>query len=298
MTVEQKKYDSIIRHGKTGTHETVKDGDYVVIWEKLDGANASFMLNEDGTEILCFSRNNLLDASKENNLRGFYQWVQNNINIDCLYSNYIYYGEWLVPHKINYGDNANDFYLFDIYHKENKEYLNEEEVVKESNLLNIKTAPVLKNGIIGKGFTLQEIFDMAGISKLAPDGKGEGIVIKNYSHKHKDGKQVFTKVVTKDFQENNGAKIKIAKVSDPLGEFVDKTVTEARVEKMLLKLVDEGKIPEDYDLEHMGLILKSLGSSVADDIIKEELDELLKIVKGKIGRKVPNIVKEIITKNV
>lgn len=31
-----------------------------------------------------------------------------------------------------------------------------------------------------------------------------------------------------------------------------------------------------------------------EDVIKEELDELIKLVKSKIGKKVPQIVKEVL----
>lgn len=291
----QKKYNSILRHGKSGTHETVKDGEYVVIWEKLDGANSAFCLSKDGTEVLCFSRNKQLD--EHDGLRGFYQWVQKNVKKERLMKNYIYFGEWLVKHKIDYGENANQFYLFDVFNKVSNEFVSETRVCLEGNSLKVKTAPVLADGIVGKDFTLEEIVAMAGKSKLAVDGKGEGIVIKNYSHKHKDGSQVFTKVVTKEFQESNGVKAKVTKTSDAITDFIQQFLTEARVEKMLNKLVDEGKLCENYDITDMGTILKELGSSVADDIIKEESDVLFKVLKQRIGKNVPSVVRNILEKN-
>lgn len=302
--MEWKKYQSIVRHGKTATQETIKDGSHVVVWEKLDGANASFMLNDNG-EIECYSRNTLLSESE--GLRGFYQWVHANIDIDKLNPNYIYYGEWLVRHKIDYGENANKFYLFEIFDKENNEYVGFETLVIDGLWASLDAngdkifdlAPVFLNGVVGKDFTFEDIQSLAGKSTLAPDSIGEGVVIKNYDFKFRDGSQLFTKIVTKEFQEGNGVKSpKIASTApDVLTEFVSKNVTENRIEKMLHKLVDEGKLDEDYSISDMGTILKLLGSSVAEDVLKEELDELVKVVQKRIGRAVPNIVKKVLDKN-
>lgn len=78
-------------------------------------------------------------------------------------------------------------------------------------------------------------------------------------------------------------------------EFVESTVNKARVSKIIHKLVDEGLLNENYTIEDMGVILKNIGTRVFDDVIKEELDELLKMVKSKIGRMLPLIVKEILS---
>lgn len=54
--MEQRKYTSIVRMGHRDTVGVVKEGDYITVYEKLDGANASFSLSVDG-EVLAFSRN-------------------------------------------------------------------------------------------------------------------------------------------------------------------------------------------------------------------------------------------------
>lgn len=48
-----RKYNSILRFGKTGTLESIK-GKEVYITEKLDGANASF--RREGDKLRIFSR--------------------------------------------------------------------------------------------------------------------------------------------------------------------------------------------------------------------------------------------------
>jgi hypothetical protein len=59
-------------------------------------------------------------------------------------------------------------------------------------------------------------------------------------------------------------------------------------------MVDEGILEEDYAIENMGVILKNAGSKVYEDVMKEELDELLKKVKSNIGRMLPQVVKEVL----
>src|SRR5690606_27169428 len=116
------------------------------------------------------------------------------------------------------------------------------------------------------------------------------------------GNQVFVKLVSDEFREVK--KQKPPKDPSKISEeqmFVNTTVTEARVDKFLHKLVDEGILDENWGIEDMGVILKNLGKVILDDIIKEESDMLpkdydRKLVKKSIGKTLPKIVKEIIYK--
>ena len=49
-------------------------GDYIVIQEKIDGANAAIRYDFKTDNIVAQSRKNILDI--KNNLRGFYEWTQ------------------------------------------------------------------------------------------------------------------------------------------------------------------------------------------------------------------------------
>jgi hypothetical protein len=55
-------------------------------------------------------------------------------------------------------------------------------------------------------------------------------------------------------------------------ELANSIVTEARVKKILLKLIDEGLIPENLTPKDMGLIMKNLPKRVYEDVLKEELE--------------------------
>lgn len=283
---EMKKYQSIVRHGKKGTHLTLEDGSDIVIMEKLDGANASFLIG-DG-KLRCFSRNTELDPS--NTLRGFYEWVQSLTKEQQPREGLILFGEWLCRHKLDYGENENKFYLFDVYDTEKEEYLSFDEVSNVADQLDLLLVPVF---YAGKFQSMEHILSFVGKSELGE--KGEGVVVKNYSYRDRYGKQLFTKFVSDEFSEmQNVKKQKIKTQADALDEFVNNTVTKARVQKILHKLVDEDIIKEDYAIEDMGSILKGFGSRIVDDVIEEELDVLLKVLKQKISRKVPSVVKEVL----
>ncbi|MBM7598261.1 hypothetical protein JOC34_000618 [Virgibacillus halotolerans] len=281
-----KKYSKIVRHGKSSTHLTIEGNPEIVVMEKFDGANASFKL-EDGT-VKSFSRNKELDEN--DNLRGFREWVQDNVETNRILSEYIYYGEWLVRHKLDYGDNERQFYLFDIYDERSEEYLPIHVIKAESKRLGLNLAPVFYEGEFQ---SLDHINSFVGESKLGDIG--EGVVVKNYNYKDKFGDQVFTKIVSDQFAEKaQTKKQKLPQNTNELDDFVDTYLTKPRVEKMLHKLVDEGILDEEYDISDTGVILKNSGSRIIDDILEEESDSLIKIVKKKIGKKYPSVVKEVI----
>lgn len=292
---EMKKYTDVVRLGHRTTEGVLTADDYVVVYEKLDGANASFTLNAESNEMEAFSRNRKLD--NENNLRGFYEYVQ-KIDPEGLNSKYIYFGEWLVKHKVDYGVNKNEFYLFDIYNKKEGVYLSHVAVVAEAFRLGLTLAPILYAGKY-RGF--DHLQNFVGRSALANElAGGEGVVVKNVSYRDNFGKQLFVKVVSDSFREMQPQKAP----RDPANlnaeqTFVRTFATKGRVDKLLRKMVDEGVIEEKFDLSDMGVILSHLGGRVYDDLIKEESDSLPqdfeeKAVRKAIGKFVPVLVREII----
>ncbi len=281
---EQKKYQSITRYGKSNNEISARGN--IVIWEKIDGANASFM--RDGDTIRTFSRNQELTG--EDGLGGFRKWVLENINARKLEVGLLYFGEWTNRHKIDYGLNEKKFYLFDVYETNLERYLPLNDIKAEANIIGLELAPIFYEG---EYISEEHLQSFVGKSMLAPDGVGEGIVVKNYGYVDKHGNQHFTKIVSKHFQEISGVKVKEMKSkSDVVSQFIETTVTPARIEKMLFKLVDEGKLGEDFAIEDMGTILKLLGNSVFEDVMKEEQDVLMKAVQSRFGKAVPSKVRE------
>ena len=281
---EQKKYQSIERYGKSNNEITARGS--IVVWEKIDGANASFM--RVGDELKTFSRNQELTG--EDGLGGFRKWVLESINVDRVLEGVLYFGEWTNRHKINYGEHEKNFFLYDVYDIKAERYLGIDSIRAEAFHLGLVLAPIFYEGEFVSEEHLQSF---VGKSMLAPDGVGEGVVVKNYEYFDKHGNQHFTKIVSKHFQEISGVKVKEMKSKpDVVTSFIQDTVTTARIEKMLYKLIDEGKLKEDFAIEDMGAILKLLGNSIFEDVMKEEADVLHKAVASRFGKAVPAKVRE------
>lgn len=296
---EIKKYTDVVRYGKSSTQGVIQEGDIISITEKIDGANASFCIdNENALGVSCYSRNNLL--TEENRLRGYYDWILDNIVPikEELNPNYRYFGEWLVKHKVIYKEeNYYKFYLFSIWDDEKQMYLSDEIVRSEAERLGLLTVEYF---YYGKYISFEHLMSFVGKSELTEEpNTGEGIVVKNVSYFDNYGRQVFVKLVSDKFREvQQQKKPKNPNVDSKVIETIKSVLTKARVSKLIHKLVDEGLLKEDFSIEDMGTILKELKDRPYQDIMKEE-PELIgnieeKIIKRTIGKNIPNIVKEVL----
>ncbi|MCA1800606.1 MAG: RNA ligase family protein [Actinobacteria bacterium] len=296
-----RKYESIKRMGHRDSHGVLQEGDVIAVWEKLDGSNASFKLV--GGEIHAFSRNLPLD--EENDLNGFYQWTQ-TLDKEKITPGITYYGEWVIPHKVDYGENARQFYLFDVWQPKvygiggkGYEYAGTWEVVFEAEELGINLAPLLYVGHYKGHAHLQSL---VGRSALATDPtKGEGIIIKNHNYLNKQGSYVWLKMVSESFAE-------VKKVKPPRDPALDNEATRlarecttlTRVEKAVERLIERDDIPrEDFEMTNMGKLIPVVGEEVAIDIIAEEAPEdydeqYLKDVRRMLGKLVPGHLRKII----
>ena len=294
MSEAQRKYTDIIRLGHRDSAGVVVEGSYITVYEKLDGANASF--KRVGNEVIAFSRNTQL--SPENNLRGFYGWTQ-EIRPEWLSDGVIYYGEWLVKHKVDYGQHAGTFYLFDTYSEVNNTYAPTSFVVAEAARLKIAIAPIL---YAGPYVSYEHLTSLVGRSALAASATGgEGIVVKNVEYFDRFGRQTFVKLVSDSFREMQPQKApRDPNVESPETFFAKTFLTPGRVDKLTHKLVDEGVITEAFGLEDMGVILRELGNRVYDDLLKEEADALPdgydeKALRRAVGKTLPALVKAVIS---
>lgn len=297
---EIKKYMDIVRYGKSNTKDVLNKGDYISITEKIDGANASFTLDEENPlQVSCYSRNKALN--KGNTLQGFYGWINENIVPikDKLNPNYRYIGEWLVKHKVAYKDEYyKQFYLFSIWDDKTEEYLSDNIVLEEAHRLDLNTVPYFYMGEFESYEQLTEYIGKSNMT-LRPN-EGEGIVVKNANYKDKYSKQCFVKLVSEKFAEVQKQKLpKNPNVNSKEIELIKTVLTKPRVEKLMYKLVDENLITkEDFAIESMGKLLKLLGDRIIEDMIKEEQDILGNIedkkLKKNVGKILPSIIKEIL----
>ena len=275
-----KKYDSIPRYGKQGTRDIL--GTEVVVMEKLDGANASFGII-DG-ELKMFSRNQELD--EHNTLRGFYDWVKQNVDAGKLFVSTIYFGEWLVPHTVHYKKEAQGkFYLFDIYDVKTETYLDWNITVQAAKHLKLRTPEVFFRGEL---HSMTDVDRYLGQSELTEiPNTGEGIVVKDY-----EGQQ-FVKIVSDKFKETKSIKQPSLDRTD-IGTLIDSVLTPQRVEKLIHKKIDLGLLPAELDITDTGNVLKALSSDVVNDIFEEEMHVFLDMLRKKISKKTPIVVRELL----
>lgn len=282
-----KKYKSILRVGSEET-DFLNSEMFIVAFEKLDGGNVSFK-KENGL-LKLYSR--VVELMPHEGFRGFRQWAEDNIDLSKLVEGKQYYGEWLVPHKIKYNvENINSFYLYDVLGTDGF-YEGINSVRDVSKILSINMAPVFYEGLF---IDYAHLSSFVGKSELGLTG--EGIVIKAYDYRDRRGKQVFLKMVTDEFKEAKRTRIrKESETVDFLNEFVNDVLTEARVSKQLHKYIDDGLLDENFSSKDIGKILQILGISMFEDIMKEEAYQIEKYLKKKIGKKVPNVLIEVMKK--
>ena len=266
----------------------------LVVQEKLDGSNASFTV--DNGELQCFSRRKKLNEKET--LNGFYGWVHENIQEDVFdfLEDYIIFVEWLVKHKIQYKEECyKEFYVFDVYDKEEEAYLSLKNMHRIASYLELKTVKTL---LIAEPsyhlniLTPQDIQDLVGKSDMTvKPNTGEGIVIKYLDGKseHED----YYKIVSNEFKEFNRQKMKTEiKNNDSVADYA---MTRARMEKMIFRAIEEGRLSEDnIELENFGPIMKEVGQDFVDDIMEEEKDNMLKIIEKQIKKTMPHILREIL----
>lgn len=293
-----KKYKSTIVYGHSPS-SVFEKGDIISITEKIDGSNGSFEKddNED-IGISCYSRREKLD--NENNLRGFYQYVTDNITPikDILHDDYLYFGEFLCSHKVKYKKEVyNQYYLFAIWDKTKRVYLEDKEVFKEASRLGLETPEIFYYGEYISYEHLMSFVGKSNITKVLNDG--EGIVIKGL-HTYKGYNQLYSfKIVADKYVETKKQRVRSPKqINIALSERVQATLTIRRVEKLIFNLIDDGKLHTNYTIKDMGTILKLLGLDPYNDIMKEECEMFKGFddneVKKYINKKLPLVIKEIL----
>ena len=230
------KYQHIERLGTDAT-DGILNGT-VYIFPKLDGANASVYLNDNG-EVEVASRNRPLTGDSKD-LRELKDYVRSNPNFKAYFDKYPkhrLFGEWLVPHSIkNYLPDAwHKLYIFDVMiGNEYIPYADYSKSVIEFDLPYIHPFACLFNPSL-EG--LQSFVDQNDY--LMQEGHiGEGIVIKNYDFVNKFGNIVWAKIVRpKHRHEEKIQRIATATVESLI---VDKFLSPEFVVKEYSKLAVDG----------------------------------------------------------
>lgn len=257
-------------------------GEHITITEKIDGANASIAVGEDG-KLIAFSRRNQL--TPESTLQGFYEFVQtlDSSIISCvLGTRYIFFGEWLVKHSIKYPENKmKQFYVFDVWDTEIEQYLPWEQTKQMAEFCGLNLVPLFYDGPFT---TWDEVTKLVGKTEMGGEPTGEGIVIKSQDRLDNkfSGTPAYVKIVAKEFAEVHQSKAhevdpeKLAAREAAVAK-AETIVTKRRVEKTIQKFVEDGIIPENWDEKNLGAIAKVLSKAVYKDCIKEEQETVLSI---------------------
>lgn len=252
-------------------------GDIIQITTKIDGANASISYDETTGKLEVFSRTNLLDQPGA--LRGFYDYVKTEIEPKAdwsIYKDFVFFGEWCVGHTCKYDSTwYNKWRIYDIWCKSTGCYVSQERVKATCKQLGLEYIEELYYGPFISWDHCRSFLSKS----IAYGPEQEGIVIKNQSKLGKEDNRAptYLKIVNDKFKESQHSK-KEKKPVDPAAEaakaeaakLAAAIVTEARVRKLILKLVDEGKLPAELQPKDMGAVMKLLPKSVFDDCLKEE----------------------------
>lgn len=261
-------------------------GDLIVIQEKVDGANASIRYDSEIGKMAVFSRNQELFDDRA--LKGFWSYVQ-TLPIEKFLDtgNLVIFGEWLIPHAVEYKTEAyNKWYVYDLYNIEKKEYLSQivvQEFCRKHDLIYVKTF------YEGPFLSWEHCRSFVGQSEIAQE-HGEGVVVKNQTKLNCEDKETpfVVKIVCDDFAE---VRKKQKQVGDPKKRdalvqtqaIVEQIVMPRRIEKEWMKMIDEGLIPDRKIKPNISILVKTLPRRVYQDCVKEE-EAMVKVCGEYFGK--------------
>lgn len=293
--------DEIVKYNNCSSFQV---GDMISITEKFDGSNASIAL-EDGV-IKAFSRKQ--ELSFANTLNGFWKYAT-SFTPEQLFDegeeNFIVFGEWATKNKIIYnGDSMQKWYVYSIFDKVAEQWLDRDVVLAYCEKHNLTPIHEFYFGPFVSWDHCRSFMNQPQYGE-----RQEGVVVRNFDAKHRNEDKSDTersraphilKLVNDSFKETMKVR---QRVVDPekeaekerATELMESVVTEARVTKMLLKLRDEGVLPEAIAPEQLGLVAKVLPKRVYEDCLKEE-PEIVMAAGEKSGKICNSIVMKTIRK--
>jgi ATP-dependent RNA circularization protein (DNA/RNA ligase family) len=274
-----KKYPKIYRLGSEEVTEFLDfNEDTVVVEEKVDGGNFSTWLDEDGSLHVGSRNRDLTEEQDEKTFAKQRAYLTEKLKDKKLNPDYIYYLECMATHTIKYST-APDMIGIDIRLKRSMvegEYglfLARDLRCQLFDELGIENVPLVWRGTIGE-LKKQKIEYLIPKSKYY-DGKAEGICLKNYCRKSRQGNhQLYAKVVADEFKENNKAVFGgVRKKDTDTEKIVEQYCTQARVYKQINRLTQEDGKPLQMDL------MRYLPQAVSKDILQEEITEIFEAYK-------------------
>lgn len=291
-----KLYTSIKRHNNYGRYDRFVNGEDIVIQEKIDGSNVSFM-NDNGV-LRIFSRRNELNLLASD-FKGFEAYMREKEQhyLSIIPNKTIVFGEWLGMAKIPYNGVAQQgkiarLWLFDAatiilnefgndYDEGNRTWYTLNDFVELAEKLDEKIVPILSFEKYDDNKDYHTL--ITKVSNIHDDSYMEGVVIKTT-----DGKKRM-KWVGEKFSEAQNVKFKPKQLSFA-DKIIDTYFTRARFEKFETKMLEDGILQSlDRDNKTRGLYYKN-ANNVVEDILKEESEQIFsefkKIMMKSISKKI------------
>lgn len=159
---------SRLQEGDDGSDQTAYNtltGKYIVIEEKLDGANSAFSFTGAGDLRLQSRGHYLTGGSRESQFGMFKSWATQHENtfLERFEDRYIVYGEWMYEkHTIFYDNLPHLFLEFDIWDKQELKFLSTAARRELCQGLPIVSVPVLYEGIAPKKY--EDVMSMVSLS--------------------------------------------------------------------------------------------------------------------------------------
>lgn len=259
----------------------------VEITEKVDGSQFGFGL-VDGSPVFRSKGKQIFLESVDSMFRIAVDYSNRILHSKDLPKNVFFYCEYLqTPHHNTLAYDRvpkNHLALFGVVHDVDTFQPKYSELEYWSDLLEIETVPLIYHGKVEGIEVFKEFLDK---ESFLGGPKIEGVVVKNYANRFLLGGQPIPimagKFVSDRFKELHKSEWKSKSSKSQIEKFLDGFNTEARWEKAVQHLRDEGKLVNDP--KDIGSLIKH----VHDDVIEEEesyiKDSLFSLYKREIGRR-------------
>lgn len=252
-----------------------RPGDHIVIEIKVDGSNASIHYDASTGKVRAFSRTQeLINLEPEDRFYGFVKYAD-LLDKEKLkkYPNYIFFGEWMSQHKVKYKKEfQNIWILYDVYDLQQDRYLSQEKVRDLAQEISVPFIHVVYAGAFVSWNHCRKFMEQTFYTAGEPE---EGVIVKNMTRLNDKNLKApfYLKIVNERYAEvKESGKILSEREKEKKQVFdtVARIVTEQRVEKELLKMSDEGFLPERFGMEQMNLVAPVIAKRIYADCLKEE----------------------------
>lgn len=253
--------------------EGIFDGP-VVVQEKIDGSQISFVVLQDGLHIRSKGKELVLDEP-EKMFRKAVDNITERFKDRLLSPTWIYRGEYLELPKHNTlaYDRVplGNIVLFDVETSPGY-FLSPDNLKEEADSLGFECVPLLADAI--EITSADDVKDFLEIQSALGGQKVEGVVVKNYNQFTRDGKLMCGKYVSEKFKEIHGGEWRKNNPpsKDVTNKIIDTYRTPARWEKSIQHLAERGELTNEP--KDIGLLMREVNK----DILEECGDEIREIL--------------------